>query len=198
MKHLILIASIITSTSALLAMEQAPLILINEKTCYEHMLDRITNSSLEKPSITVINNDKLPLGIYVNDGHRKSGIDLAANHQLTFSPYVYPFLLDEQKTPKSAIIRLDIDPQHRVNPYISNSIIKYYLDVNVGSKASIKFGDTITVNHNDDNNTIAILHNTKILKTLTTTGVSIPLGLHKPVKTIKQTKRFIKKTNSVS
>jgi len=197
MKHLILIATIITSTNTLLTMEQAPLILTAEKTCYEQMLDVITNSSMNKPSITIINNDKLAVGLYVNDTYRTSGIDLHVGSQLTFSPCAYPFCLDEKEITNGAVVRLNIDPQHRINPYISNSIIKYYLDLHIGGKSNIKFGDTISVNHNDDNNTIAILHNKTLLKILQTTGVSIPLGLAKPARTIR-TKRFIKKTNSVS
>jgi len=197
MKHLILIASIITSTSTLLAMEQTFSMLTTAKTSYEQTLDLIANSSMNKPSITIINNDKLAVGLYVNDAYRTSGIDLHVGSQLTFSPCAYPFCLDEKEVTKGAIVRLNIDPQHRTNPYISNSIIKYYLDLHIGGKSKIKFGDTISINHNDDNNTIAILHNKTLLKMLQTTGVSIPLGLDKPAKTIT-TKRFIKKTNSVS
>lgn len=167
MKYFIFILSLIVTINPIIGMEIEH---------YDPMLTSISSNSINKPSITLINNDTLPVDIKVTNNHATRGITLKNGYRLTFSPYVAPFFAAENIS-HSAIVRLNIDPQHRSNPYASDSIVKYYLDLHIGGASNIKFGDSISINHNDKNNTIYILHNNRELQSLTTTGASIPLGL---------------------
>ncbi len=180
MKNLILIASIIAPTSSMITME----------TPYAKMLNQITQASQGKPSITLINNNQFPLNVKAGNlikDDKTNSINLRTGTQLTLSLYAYPFYLDEKQIKNGAIIQLGIVAQR-----------PYYLNLHIGGESIVKFGDTIRIKYDQNNNKIYIVHNEKkILETLHTSDDPINLGLLKTTKSSKKSS-FLKKSKSMS
>jgi hypothetical protein len=185
MKHFILIASTITATNSMTAME-TPLY-------YQNMLTRISRAAQGQPSITIINDSKSSLLIEVGDleiDNIKSRINLHQDTQLKFSPYGHPFCLKKQLIKNSTILNLTLFGQEQHLP--------------IGDYSKMQFGDTIRVTYDENNKKIIIARDNKTtMKTLQNSYNHINLSvfrtrkLSNPTK-ISQSSSTPKRSNTIS
>lgn len=148
MKYLILVASIIlTSASSIIAMEED----------YQCMLNNIAKATHKHPSITLVNNTKIPLCMEIGDEYNgriiKSRMFLYQNSQLTLSPYAHPFFLKKEYAQEGTTINLFTK---RPEDKEENT---QHIPLLIGGNSNIQFGDTVHINYDD--NTLNITNHPK-------------------------------------
>lgn len=140
MKHLMLVATALLSTGSMLAMNTY------DKTRHE----AITKMSIGNPSITIINNDQVDLRIYTHIDNKEPYFNLKSKSQITLSPFISPFSSINKTERNKAIIQLGINAKNHQNLFL-----------HIGQGSTIGFGDTISVNYNNHDATIDIMHATR-------------------------------------
>ena len=145
MKYFIFVTSILVSTHSMVAMDN--------KDYYQKQLDRIAAAAQGQPSITLINNTPFPLSMEIGDIEKdgiKSGMTLRKKTELTFSPFTHPFNLKEEGSKRGITIPLTCHTEKESRH-----------NLHVGGISPVKFGDTIHVNYDNDNNIIRVDHDNK-------------------------------------
>lgn len=145
MKYLVLATTLIaTSTCSVFAMEDS----------YKEMINRIGNTAIGKPSITLVNNSNISLCMEIGnlkEDNIRTRMFLRKDVSFTFSPYAEPFCLKEEHFKKGALIDL-----YTKRPEDSNN--NGHKTLLIGGISEVKFGDLIYITPDANTNTLKFIH----------------------------------------